>query len=49
MKTKIKSIIETSKDTLIKVRLDYRTLVTITNMAAFEMWQKRFPEAKIIS
>ncbi|MBL0048211.1 MAG: hypothetical protein IPP32_08985 [Bacteroidetes bacterium] len=49
MKGKIKKIIETSKEKLIKVRLDYRTLITITNIASLEVWKKRYPDAKVIS
>lgn len=49
MKAKIKKIIETSKDKLIKVQLDYRTFVTITRMSSLETWLKRYPDAKVIS
>ncbi len=49
MKAKIQKILETSKDKLIKVRLDYRTFVTLTNIAALDVWLKKYPDAKVIS
>ena len=49
MKAKINKIIETSKDKLIKVQLDYRTFVTLTRMSSLENWLKRYPDAKVVS
>ncbi len=33
---------------LIKVRIDDKTIVMVKSMSAFEQWQARFPNAKII-
>jgi hypothetical protein len=33
---------------LIKVQLDARTIVTVKNMLAFELWLSKFPSARII-
>jgi len=49
MKNKIKAIIKTTRHDLIKVRLDYRTFITVTNMSALEVWRKRYPDAKVIT
>jgi len=49
MKHKITKILETSKDKLIKVRLDYRTLVTIANKSALKFWLEKYPDAKIVN
>jgi hypothetical protein len=32
----------------IKVQLDPRTIVTVKNMSAFELWLSKFPGARII-
>ena len=33
---------------MIKVQLDYKTLLTVRSMSAFKMWKERYPLAKII-
>jgi hypothetical protein len=49
MKKQLKKIVETSKDKLIKVRLDYRTFVTLANRSSLQIWLKKYPDAKIVS
>ena len=34
---------------LIRVLIDEKTIVTMRNIASFEHWQKRFPEARILN
>jgi hypothetical protein len=34
---------------LIKVRLDARTTITISNIKKLEFWKKRYPKAEVIS
>jgi hypothetical protein len=43
------SKVPTEISKLIKVQLDHRTLITITNMKAFQIWKEKFPDAKIVS
>jgi hypothetical protein len=33
----------------IKVRLDGKTIITIRDMAKFDFWKQRFPDAVVIS
>jgi len=33
----------------IKVQLDHRTTMVVHSMAAFKMWKKRYPLAKVIA
>jgi hypothetical protein len=33
----------------IKIQLDSKTIVTVRNMSAFEVWHSRFPDARIIN
>ncbi len=33
---------------LIKVRLDERTVITISSMKKLEFWKKRYPKAQVI-
>jgi len=33
----------------IKVRLDNRTVITISRMSSLKVWLERFPEAKVIA
>jgi len=49
MKTQIKDIITTSKQKLIKVRLDYKTLIYLTNIASLKTWLTRYPEATVLT
>ncbi|QQR85548.1 MAG: hypothetical protein IPJ76_13135 [Flavobacteriales bacterium] len=32
----------------LKVRLDARTIITVSNMKIFEAWKKKYPKAEII-
>ncbi|CAN5408215.1 hypothetical protein BH10BAC1_BH10BAC1_04330 [soil metagenome] len=34
---------------LIKVQLDYKTVITISNMEKLKSWLFRYPEAKVIA
>lgn len=33
----------------IKVRLDARTVITLSNMGSFAFWKQRYPQAVVIS
>ena len=33
---------------LIKVQLDYRTVISISNIEKLKIWLERYPEAKVI-
>ncbi len=33
----------------IKVRLDKRTVITVRNLAIFQSWKEKFPNAEIIA
>ena len=50
-KRKIKSVKQPVADavTRIKVQLDHKTLMVVHSMAAFKMWKKRYPLAKVIA
>lgn len=50
-KTKTKSVKQPVADvvTRIKVQLDHRTTMVVHSMAAFKMWKKRYPLAKVIA
>jgi hypothetical protein len=49
MKTKLKNIITTSKRKLIKVRLDYKTLIYLTDIAMLKTWLVKYPEAIVVT
>lgn len=49
METKIKDIITTSKQKLIKVRLDYKTLIYLTDLASLKAWLVKYPEATVLT
>jgi len=49
MKNKIKKIIRTSTQKLIKVRLDYRTFITLDHISSLKLWLERYPDAKVLS
>lgn len=49
MKTKIKDIITTSTQKLIKVRLDYQTCIYIKNISALQVWLPKYPGATVIT
>ncbi|MFH2143928.1 MAG: hypothetical protein ABIJ97_16000 [Bacteroidota bacterium] len=46
---KKKEIIRDSSNGKIKVRLDYRTVITIRNLNVFKLWKEKYPEAEIIA
>jgi hypothetical protein len=35
--------------TRIKVQLDHKTMMVVHSMAAFKMWKKRYPLARVIA
>lgn len=47
-KKKNKLKVPTESSLLIRVQLDYRTVITITKLKAFAAWKLKFPDAKII-
>ena len=47
-KAKIVKEPEYDSATRIKVQLDHKTLMVVHSMAAFKMWKKRYPLAKVI-
>lgn len=49
MKNKITKIIKTSELKLIKVRLDYKTIITLSRMSALKAWLIRYPDAKVVT
>ena len=49
MKNKFKETVGSSEQKLIKVRLDYNTLITISRMSSLDVWLKRYPEAKVVT
>lgn len=50
MKTKIKDkVIEAGqKIKRFKVKLDYKTSITIKDLAALDLWKERYPNAKVV-
>jgi hypothetical protein len=32
-----------------KIRLDSRTVITVSNIKMFEMWKQRYPKAELIT
>jgi predicted ATP-dependent Lon-type protease len=50
MKTKIKEkVIEAGKKIKrFKVKLDYKTFITIKDINALDLWKARYPNAKVI-
>ncbi|MCK5781856.1 MAG: hypothetical protein KAH10_04665 [Flavobacteriales bacterium] len=50
MKAKIKeNLVEAGKKIKrFKVRLDYKTLITIKDMSALDLWKDRYPNAKVV-
>ena len=49
MKTKIKEIIATSAEKLIKVQLDPKTFIYLRNIASLKIWLVRYPDATVIT
>jgi hypothetical protein len=48
MKRKIEKIDRSAKNKSIKVKLDYRTIVTVKKKSALNMWLSKYPGAQII-
>ena len=48
MKNKITKISKTSVKKPIKVRLDYRTIITLSRMSALKAWLIRYPDAQVL-
>lgn len=48
-KAKITKQPERDAATRIKVQLDHKTMMVVHSMAAFKMWKKRYPLAKVIA
>ena len=50
MKTKIKEkVIEAGqKIKRFKVKLDYKTSITIKDLGALDLWKERYPNAKVV-
>lgn len=50
-KRKIKVVKQPVSDSLtrIKVQLDHKTMMVVHSMAAFKMWKKRYPLARVIA
>ncbi len=44
----VKEPVRDSASPRIKVQLDHKTLMVVHSMAAFKMWKKRYPLAKVI-
>ncbi len=44
----VKQQIVSDAVTRIKVQLDHKTTMVVHSMAAFKMWKKRYPLAKVI-
>ncbi len=34
---------------IIKIQIDYKTIITVRSLEAFEKWKSLFPEARIVS
>jgi len=51
MKQKIKKLeyVKSTTAKLIKVQLDYRTVISISNIEKLKAWLPRYPEAKVIT
>ena len=47
-KRKSKTKIPTESKLLIRVQLDFRTVITITKIKTFASWKEKYPDAKII-
>ncbi len=42
------SKIKTPEGQLIKLRIDYRTIITVRSKEALKMWKQKYPQAVII-
>jgi len=53
-KTKKTTIMKTKKEIVderprFKVKIDYKTVITVRTMDAVKAWQQRYPEAKLVA
>jgi len=50
MKTKIKQNVEQASEKIkrFKVKLDYKTFITIKDINTLDMWKDRYPNAKVV-
>ena len=50
MKAKIKEKINEASQKIkrFKVKLDYKTFITIKDMGALDLWKDRYPNAKVV-
>ncbi len=44
-KDKLKSDLDLNR---IKVQIDYKTIITVRNTQALEMWLSKYPDAKVL-
>jgi len=49
LQRKVKTSTEVSSKPVIKVRLDYRTFITISNLSALKNWITRYPNAAVMT
>lgn len=52
MKNRYRKPILTKKPTegkVIKLQVDYRTVISVKSQSALEMWMKKYPNAKIVA
>jgi len=49
LQRKVKSSAEVSSKPRIKVRLDYRTFITISSLSALKNWLTRYPDAAVMT
>jgi len=47
-KRRVKASVEVTPKDVIKVRLDYRTFITISKLSALKSWITRYPEASVM-
>lgn len=47
--TKPKRKVSKAPQKRIKVQLDYKTTITLSNMEALKMWMERYPKAKVLA
>ena len=50
MKTKIRQKVAAAGEKIkrFKVKLDYKTFITIKDMGALDLWKDRYPEARVV-
>ena len=52
MKNRYRKPILTKKPTegkVIKLQVDYRTIISVKTQSALEMWMKKYPNAKVVA